>query len=77
VLVWMCTDIREDFEAVYEEALEKNYIQKILKRQVKLSLYYDNQLWKTTKIPSSDIYDTIIEIKAVSIIMVACSWPII
>lgn len=35
-------------EAVYEEAFEKEFhIQKIpFKRQVKLSLYYDNQLMK-------------------------------
>jgi hypothetical protein len=30
---------------------------------------------KQQQIPSSDIYDAIIEIKAVPLIMVACSWP--
>lgn len=56
-------------EAVYEEALEKEFhIQKIpFKRQVKLSLYYDNQLLQKQYRADFVCYDTIIlEIKAVS-----------
>lgn len=56
-------------EAVYEEALEKEFhIQKIpFKRQVKLSLYYDKQLLKKQYRADFVCYDTIIlEIKAVS-----------
>ncbi|MFV7236950.1 GxxExxY protein [Flavobacterium sp. ZB4R12] len=56
-------------EAVYEEALEKEFqIQKIpFKRQVKLSLYYDKQLMKKQYRADFVCYDSIIiEIKAVS-----------
>jgi GxxExxY protein len=58
-------------EAVYEEALEKEFhIQKIpFERQVKLSLYYDNQLLKKQYRADFVCYDTIIiEIKAVSLV---------
>lgn len=60
-------------EAVYEEALEKEFIiQKIpFKRQVKLSLYYDNQLMKKHYRADFVCYDSIIiEIKAVPQILV-------
>lgn len=56
-------------EAVYEEALEKEFnIQKIpFKRQVKLSLYYNQELMKKQFRADFVCYDTIvIEIKAVS-----------
>jgi len=56
-------------EAVYEEALEKEFhIQKIpFRRQVKLALYYDNQLLKKQYRADFVCYGTIIiEIKAVS-----------
>ena len=56
-------------EAVYEEALEKEFqIQKIpFKRQVKLDLFYDNQKLKKQYRADFVCYDTIIiEIKAVS-----------
>ena len=56
-------------EAVYEEALEKEFhIQKIpFKRQVKLSLYYNQELMKKQFRADYVCYDTIvIEIKAVS-----------
>ena len=56
-------------EAIYEEALEKEFhIQKIpFKRQVKLSLYYEQQLMKKQFRADFVCYDTIvIEIKAVS-----------
>ena len=56
-------------EAVYEEALEKEFhIQKIpFKRQVKLSLYYNKELMKKQFRANFVCYDTIvIEIKAVS-----------
>ena len=56
-------------EAVYEEALEKEFhIQNIsFKRQVKLSLYYDNELMKKQYRADFVCYDAIIiEIKAVS-----------
>ena len=56
-------------EAVYEEALEKEFqIQKIpFKRQVKLELYYDNQKLKKQYRADFVCYDTVIlEIKAVS-----------
>lgn len=61
-------------EAVYEEALEKEFhIQNIpFKRQVKLSLYYDNELMKKQYRADFVCYDAIIlEIKAVSQIPVA------
>jgi GxxExxY protein len=56
-------------EAVYEEALEKEFhIQNIpFKRQVKLLLYYDNQLMKKQYRADFVCYESIvIEIKAVS-----------
>ena len=56
-------------EAVYEEALEKEFhIQKIpFQRQVKLSLYYEKQLMKKQYRADFVCYDSIIiEIKAVS-----------
>jgi GxxExxY protein len=56
-------------EAVYEEALEKEFqIQKIpFKRQVKLDLFYNNQKLKKQYRADFVCYDTIIiEIKAVS-----------
>ena len=56
-------------EAVYEEALEREFqIQEIpFKRQVKLSLYYDKQLLKKQYRADFVCYDTIIiEIKAVT-----------
>ena len=56
-------------ETVYEEALEKEFhIQKIpFKRQVKLSLYYNQELMKKQFRANFVCYDTIvIEIKAVS-----------
>jgi GxxExxY protein len=56
-------------EAVYEEALEKEFhIQNIpFKRQVKLPLYYDNQLMKKQYRADFVCYESIvIEIKAVS-----------
>jgi GxxExxY protein len=61
-------------EAVYEEALEKEFLnQKIpFKKQVKLELYYENQ--KLNKQYRADFvcYDAIIlEIKAVNLIPVA------
>lgn len=61
-------------EAVYEEALEKEFqIQKIpFKKQVKLELYYDNQKLKKQYRADFLCYDTIIlEIKAVSQIPIA------
>ena len=61
-------------EAVYEEALEREFqnLKIPFKRQVKLDLYYDNQ--KLTKQYRADFicYDEIIvEIKAVSLIPTA------
>lgn len=56
-------------EAVYEEALEKEFlIQNIpFKRQLKLELYYDNQKLKKQYRADFVCYDTIIlELKAVS-----------
>ena len=56
-------------EAVYEEALEKEFqTQKIpFKRQVKLDLYYENQKLKKQYRADFICYDTIVlEIKAVS-----------
>jgi GxxExxY protein len=61
-------------EAVYEEALEREFhIQKIpYKRQVKLDLYYEDQKLKKQYRADFICYDTIIvEIKAVSQIPVA------
>ena len=61
-------------EAVYEEALEKEFqnLNIPFKRQVKLDLYYDNQKLKKQYRADFVCYDTIIiEIKAVSQIPVA------
>ena len=61
-------------EAVYEEAMEKEFqIQKIpFKKQVKLELYYNNQKLKKQYRADFVCYDTIIlEIKGVSQIPVA------
>ncbi len=59
----------EFLEAVYEEAMEKEFkIQKIpFKKQVKLELYYNNQKLKKQYRADFVCYDTIIlEIKALS-----------
>jgi GxxExxY protein len=61
-------------EAVYEEALEREFqtLNIPFKRQVKLDLYYDNQKLKKQYRADFVCYDTIIiEIKAVSQIPVA------
>ena len=61
-------------EAVYEEALEREFInQKIaFKRQVKLDLYYEGQKLKKQYRADFICHDTIkVEIKAVSQIFVA------
>ena len=61
-------------EAVYEEALEKEFqtLKIPFKRQVKLDLYYDNQKLQKQYRANFVCYDTIIlEIKAVSQIPVA------
>jgi GxxExxY protein len=61
-------------EAVYEEALEREFqtLKIPFKRQVKLDLYYDNQKLKKQYRADFVCYDTIIvEIKAVSQIPVA------
>jgi GxxExxY protein len=61
-------------EAVYEEALEREFqtLNIPFKRQVKLDLYYDNQKLKKQYRADFVCYDTIIvEIKSVSIIPTA------
>ena len=61
-------------EAVYEEALEREFQNQQIpfKRQVKLSLYYDNVLMKKQYRADFICYDEIIvEIKAVSLIPTA------
>ncbi|RDI58357.1 GxxExxY protein [Flavobacterium glaciei] len=61
-------------EAVYEEALEKEFqtLKIPFKRQVKFDLYYDNQKLQKKYRDDFVCYDTIIlEIKAVSQIPVA------
>lgn len=61
-------------EAVYEEALEREFQNQQIpfKRQVKLSLYYDNLLMKKQYRADFICYDEIIvEIKAVSLIPTA------
>jgi len=61
-------------EAVYEEALEKEFQgQKIpFKKQVKLELYYENQKLKKQYRADFVCYDSIIlEIKAVTLIPIA------
>lgn len=56
------------FEAVYEEAMEKEFLSQQIpfKKQVKLELYYDNQKLKKQYRADFVCYDAIIlEIKAV------------
>jgi len=62
-------------EAVYEEALEKEFQnQKIpFKKQVKLELYYEDQKLKKQYRADFVCYDSIIlEIKAITLILTAC-----